>query len=282
MLKAVIVVTALAAVSQQPIGTPPRGNAPVNQSAKPAQNPDERQEQQSDARKPVPTPAQPDANELARERSYREREIAIQEAGIRVQESIARFTRALVWIGGIVGCLQVLLMLMTWFVTNKAAEAAKRSADVASDGLALTQRAYLSVGKWEFRGFEADKEPTVRFVIENTGNTPAHLIDLGSICRIRQAKESLPSPPDYQGITILREHNEAVNPKTMNERLIRLPVLNAKGHAAIMDGSHKLWFLGYLTFRTFEKIKTVRFCVLYSPTLKRFLNDHAPGYNEAD
>jgi hypothetical protein len=99
--------------------------------------------------------------------------IDCQNLGInqRIAEAnvtVAEWTHWLV----IVGCIQFAALAFTLFATIRAANAAKKGADVSERALALTERAFLQVTDIRLLPLEAGKPLTFELDAKNWGRTP--------------------------------------------------------------------------------------------------------------
>lgn len=144
------------------------------QAGKPASKGNQ-EEKPSD--KELPTPKQPSTGDFDQQRGYEKRQI-------QIQERIADYTYALVIVGGILGCLQVMVMLFTYFVTNKAANAAENSTKIAtqqSEFLRNRERPWLLVQaeNWKMPGpYDRGFGGPVEWTIANVGRSPALITEL--------------------------------------------------------------------------------------------------------
>jgi len=114
------------------------------------------------------------AKENARDSGYEKRQIEIQER-------IADYTWALVVVGAIIGFSQIVVLIFTYRTTNKAANAAQLSAEVARDLLTSQYRAKLNIENVYFgkKGGQVGKDPDINEIIiaydlKNFGALPAN------------------------------------------------------------------------------------------------------------
>jgi len=84
-----------------------------------------------------------------------------------------------------------------WQAATTAAEAAKKSADVAEQTLTLTNRPWLDVSDWELPILEIDSPPYVKFKIYNFGKSPAWITRLNVKFTTIDAGITFPEVPDY-------------------------------------------------------------------------------------
>jgi hypothetical protein len=221
--------------------------------------------------------AQPQARneQLAKETEQRDREI-------KIQEGIAYWTKALVIVGGIVGGLQVLLMVFTSIVTNKTANAAALSARVANETLLITQRAHLSIGHWEIRNYGPDLCPTIFYIVSNKGHAPAKLrTSRTQVWRGEAA--ALAEKPTFTG-GVHDEGGVSIRPGETQGTLVPISTpITAAEHAAIEAGTMNYWFLMQLIYHDgFIEGRHVGACVIYNAKEKAFHLYLKAGYNDAD
>jgi hypothetical protein len=106
---------------------------------------------------------------------------------------LALFTLALVIVGG----LQARRLRQTVEATKEAAQAAKKSADVAERTLSLTNRPWLEVTDWELMNLTPDATPFVQFKIRNFGKSPAWITRLQVKFTTINVGTDFPEIPDY-------------------------------------------------------------------------------------
>jgi hypothetical protein len=244
----------------------------------------------TDRANPAPTPVS--AQESDAERQRRERELAIQDR-------VARWTVVLAVVGGIVGALQILLMFMTWFVTNKAANAAKASADeakragdVAAGALAVSQRAeraYVTMSH-EPPGLEIDtaalvqggqavanQDVRIRVKVTNGGNTPARVKTVSVQTRV--GKAPLPAEPPHDAAAANRVSAFLVkNDSFIDTRKWTIPsaqIADIRSVGNLMDAHPtKLWVFGYVDYvDQFDVRHRSGYARVYDPTV----DQHPPN-----
>lgn len=98
-------------------------------------------------------------------------------------------------VSAVVSVLLFFANLGLLYVTNKAADAAMRSADIAAKTLEITQRASLFVEDWRIENFNDEGELAIRYRMSNAGQSPAFI----SSIRFGLRTGTLPQIPGYQG-----------------------------------------------------------------------------------
>jgi hypothetical protein len=157
------------------------------------------------------TPAQPldvtvtvpprDPKEVEQDRKDRQREIAIQG-------QIGTYTGLLFGLG----VLQVVASGYGLYLTRRAADAAKTSAEVAERALHISERAYLLMDNWQLRDDGATVSVTCD--LRNTGRTPARIAD--RIYKIGVPYSGvMPDIPDYAD-----SRNEGAQSMSGGQRLL--------------------------------------------------------------
>jgi hypothetical protein len=183
-----------------------------------------------------------------------------RQRNLDVQERIAKVTTALVWITAI----QALFGSFAFLVAIRAANAAKKSADVADATLRLTQRAYLAVSNISINWAEgtSGNPPFIEFMISNTGRTPAELLS-------SQFLEVVGGPLDCNTINTVQPQRERVVIQAGHKVQRRVncdPRLKLKMEG-IKAGAVNYWLLGKMTFSTVldPKTRTLELCFTYDP-----------------
>lgn len=106
-------------------------------------------------------------------------------------------------------CLQLVVTAITLFglkhakiaaeAADAAADAAKRSVEIATDTAKRQLRAYVTVTEAGIDHVEAGRQPKVRLVLKNSGQTPAHHVTLWLTAseRPRPTPADAFAPPDF-------------------------------------------------------------------------------------
>jgi hypothetical protein len=219
----------------------------------------------------VTTPEKSPADKAA-ENQQREREVA-------AQETVAYFTRVLTFLA----VIQAVITALALGASIRAANAAKNSADIAASTLRLTQRAHLFAVNWKLTDFEPGKFPLIEWSIKNSGSSPGRLIKANF--NLLLAPDLTDATPVY-GPEETDEGNFPIYPDIPYARSFRITktgALSQSVHAAVIDGTHRLWFWGFFTYA--DPVGEHRFGWLV--TYERDRNSVSvvqtkPGYNHAD
>lgn len=167
----------------------PLSPAPEAEKLTPKKNQQNRKIAPQDTAKAAKAQAEREEKEkAAREQALAEKKVADDnlrrqrdndETQIKINQQIATFNKWLV----VVGFLQVLVALLTWFVTNKAANAAQLAADVARDTLIDRYRARIGIVDADFGETDSTNDPSVRYRLHNDGPIAANGIVVIEIMR---------------------------------------------------------------------------------------------------
>ena len=168
--------------------------------------------------------------------------------------------------------------------TRKAADAARKSADVAECAMKTSERPFILIDPVTLVDFFPGKAAHIDFPIRNGGKTPAFFTD-GKI-RLKTHRNELASPPDYGEAHEDPDKSVAniwLNPgqKMGNEVGWATPI-DADVYWWIVNGEMKLTIFGYVTFRdAFKVSRTLGFGLRYVPQKKggSFRYVSLPGYN---
>lgn len=137
--------------------------------------------------------AQPTTDQSKSDSKPPDENMEIQRQNLEIQRKLSRFTGLLV----LVAFLQIIPIVIQAIWGIRAANAAKKSADVAKTALHLGQRAYLIAQRWEVKVFEAGRPPLVSAYVLNSGLSIAKNIRVEGNFRIRTSQ--LPDIPEWPG-----------------------------------------------------------------------------------
>ncbi|MGY3493930.1 hypothetical protein [Bradyrhizobium sp. USDA 4502] len=175
-------------------------------------------------------------------------------------------------------------------VSRRSAEAAIKSAKVADEALFMGNRPYIFVTKaelnhtldpatFDFAG--APLWPTVDYMVENHGSTPATIM---LVCADSACVAALPGKPEYRPETAYRS-NRMILPGKKGIRLtypLKTPidgqVLNDIRVGTVMGG-RSLYAYGFIKFEDiFGNINEIGFCWRYMPG-RNFYPEDNDAYN---
>lgn len=164
--------------------------------------------------------------------------------------------------------------------TCKAAEAAKKSADVAEKSL-QSQRAQLMTSAWRISNIEAGKTPLVNFTITNKGALPATLVQIAVRFLIERSLPEIPPGGSPQYTSSFMEAGFLVVPGQGYNRKVKCWVLSPEEVESIENGTKKLWFLGAIKFIDgLDKQRILRMCMVYDLESKQMVVEREMGYHE--
>jgi hypothetical protein len=180
------------------------------------------------------------------------------------EEPIVRYNRWLMIFTGalaFVGIVQFGFLIRSDTVATTAAEAAKRSADIAEQTLRVSQGASIGLYRWESQNIEVNKSPYFRVEIANTGHSIAVVLNDTSNVTI---DSELPQKPIYSshpvnnvvpvsGASFLEiDTGTAATPIVLTQRYMDELMANKKkifvwGRITYRDIFDDVWDYGYVT-----------------------------------
>ena len=159
----------------------------------------------------------------------------------------------------VIGLLQGGALIFTALVSNKAANAAKASADAVVSQL----RAYVFVTAARIHGFEQDGPPRLQIRISNRGQTPAYRLTHKHGITYREASVSRFRgdlfPPDEEAPISVA----TLAPGIIQDAFIDVP-LTPEHKATIRNGTHALFAYGEIRYNdAFGKQRTSNYRLMY-------------------
>jgi hypothetical protein len=182
---------------------------------------------------------------------------------INLTRWLVRWTFALVFVGAIaavVSYFQWRALHSTDAATHSAADAAKKSAEIAEQALRMSERPIINVGNWEYSNIGINLAPLLKFRIGNNGRSAGYVFDHTAVI---YTGTKLPEQPDYYGD---RPHN-AVVPGGGGSVGVTLdnptpPPLTEDQFNRITKGEEAIYVYGKLSYRdTFDEIHDLGYAV---------------------
>ncbi len=173
--------------------------------------------------------------------------------------------------------------------SKTSADAASKSANLAETALFVGQRPYVFVTRPHFRDtisldtFNFDPQappvwPTIKYPLENHGQTPAIIIE---VCAESLFEASLPDIPEYRENRIYGDlgYILGVGDKRAPEFVFKTPI-TGRVMNDVATGASRLYAFGYVKYEDiFGYIHTVGFCWRYQLIANRFLPEAHKAYN---
>jgi hypothetical protein len=161
-------------------------------------------------------------------------------------------------------------------ISREAADAAKKSAEIAENTLHITQMAYVDITDQQLsRPLEVGINPRILYEITNYGNTVAHITEIINVVDI---VSEFPIDPDYTKCKVMSKNlpirrNGIINKFATMDRPIDTDQINS-----IYNGTKFLGLWGTITYYDiFQKSFTIGYGVKYSPRANLFVL--IDGYN---
>ena len=176
--------------------------------------------------------------------------------------------------------------------TTKAADAAKKSADTATDALHVSQRACLNIVDIGFNNFGPGLSPGIIYKISNTGHLPAALLEQSAYL-LTDEKEfpavGLDGVPDHEPwhplSTVIPPTGSSPFPGHVSDTFGPGVVFSEGDWQRIQAGTFLLKIYGALRYSAgFNYIGEVGFAAVYVPARtdqplhRRFVMANEPGY----
>lgn len=185
-------------------------------------------------------------------------------------------------------------------ISEKSAQAARDSADVARETLRIGQRAYLGTENWQFRNSEESTPIKIDIGLYNSGATPARVI--GAAWQVYMIKQ-LPPPPDCSQVAVDPIKPMMIQPKRDTVytvdliKLLKEPVLaeiraqqppsklvddktlRALAMQTVLQGAMPLYLSGFIIYETIDLCFLLALFLQYDAAMKRFVAIGEPGYN---
>jgi hypothetical protein len=219
----------------------------------------------------VTTPERTPA-EKEEDRKRAERQDATNQRIAEANDRIAGFTFWLV----VVGALEAGGTVLAFMVAIRAANAAKKSADVAERALRTAERAWM--GATDFTASLNVPQPVVTCRMNNTGHSTA-ILKTGEY--VAWWSTELPDMPTYKDV--VDEGNVSIAGGHHYDRRMNIPNLTEQVRQAIEAGTVTLWFYGRLKYTdAFKETHETGFCVVYEPGRDKMAAERKAAYNYAD
>jgi hypothetical protein len=193
----------VASIALKPILTSGQLNAAQQKDAKasPAKKTDNAKKRPQSRPSISPDPS-PYTGEETRNQAQRneavERDIAMSSASVaKDTERMANYTLALVIIGGIVGAIEIFILVYQLIYIRKSADSALSAATAAlasAEHVKLTDRAFINIADWKL--FPKGEDWIFQASLKNSGKTPATVIK--HITCWRFTPPDLPTIPEYK------------------------------------------------------------------------------------
>lgn len=184
------------------------------------------------------------------------------------EEPIVRYNRWLMIFTGalaFVGLVQFGFLIRGDTVATTAAEAAKRSAEIADKTLRIAQGANIGVYRWESKNIETNKSPFVRAEIANVGHSIAIVTDDWSKMTI---DVGLPALPAYGS----HPTNVALPPGgasfiELDASTATTPIVLTQQHIdELITGKKKMFVWGRITYKDiFDDVWDYGYIIQFSP-----------------
>lgn len=167
-----------------------------------------------------------------------------------LEEPIVRYNR---WLMIFTGALAFFAVVQFGFlirgdtVATTAADAARRSADIAEETLRLSQGASIGIYHWESRDIEVNKSPFAKAQVANAGHTAAIITDDWSTMTI---DTGLPRIPSYGSnpTNVPMPPNGAIFEEFDGSKATVPIVLTQKHFDELIAGQKKMFVWGRITY----------------------------------
>ena len=163
---------------------------------------------------------------------------------------------------------------------KNAAAAATKSAEIAERALVLTERAYVQIVGWVFKGFVADRISEIKYQIKNFGRTPA------TVLMVEQNSVYLKKVPAHPPPLISKKRSGVSlgSGVRMGQHFTVGPALDTDRIALLKED--KLLWLTYVRVTYQDQFssdpRVFQTCMRWSPTRKELVVYPEAGYEHSN